>query len=377
MSETWQPKILCAAAVDRQRIAFAVSDLEYDEAFSAVLIYDATATEPDPQPWGRIDIPREVTAICPFDPTGASDRAEYAILSNEGDVYYTAAPLGQLDPEKIPGAGLLSPDADGRGALYGLAVVDGKLHACGTGGQVHARDADGTWRDLSPDLPPEGGLDAPAFAHLVPLSAAGFAAVGGRQAQSGSADFAADPGFKADMTPDEFMALFEKYNGSGAAKPAQPVLALWSGGAWSTPSLAAEGSITDAGLDAAGALLAVTDGGALLKGTPDTGFSNALGPTDREVYTAVDARGAATGGAPLLASLHALHRFDGYLLRPIKPVVRAGQQPLGLNPIALESVEGGVFYVDANGFILFFDGADWTPLDIPSRLLARSFEPSR
>ncbi|MEM7526977.1 MAG: hypothetical protein AAF416_04775 [Pseudomonadota bacterium] len=373
MSDGWDPRILCAAAVDRERIAFALGDIGPDDPFSVVLIYDASATEPDPQPWGRMDIPREITAICPFDPTGEATRAEYAILSNEGDVYFTAAPRGRTRPEKIPGAGLLSPDADGRGALYGLAVIEGELHACGAGGQVHARRSDGAWRDVSPSLEPVKGFDPPAFARLVPLGGGAFAALGGRQPDAMAGDIP-DSEFSDDMTADQVMALFESYDEGLSDLRAGPALVHWSGSAWNAHDLAAEGSITDAGLDPAGILTAVTDGGALLKGTPEDGFSNLLAPTDRDVYTALDPVGAATSGAPLLASLHALHRFDGYLLRPLKPVVRAGQQPVGINPIALESVEGGVFYVDANRFILFFDGSNWSPLDIPPRLLARQYE---
>lgn len=375
MSDDWRPTIQCVAAVDRDRVALALADLEYDDPFSVVLLYDRLATEPDPQPWGRIDVPREVTAICPFDPSGAAARAEYAILSNEGDVYLTATPDGRVSPEKIPGAGVLSADADGRGALYGLAVADGLLHACGTGGQVHRRSADGRWSDISPPLSRHDGYDAPAFARLVPLHGGGVAVLGGRRPESGATAFGADPAFKADMTAEEFMALFQKHNAASGTGPTKAAGYVLRGDDWREIAVDAEGSISDAGIGPGGKLMAVTDGGALLEGGAEEGLRDLLSAVDRHAFTALEPLGAATNGQPVLASLHALHRFDGHLLHPLRPVVGAERAALGLNPVGLASVEGGFLYADANLSLLFRDADGWRELSIPPALTERTYAP--
>jgi len=109
--------------------------LDADDPFTALLIHDGRAD----QPWSRIDVKRNIVSI-------ADHAGDFVALSDEGDVYWLRE--GDVRREKIPGAGVHSEDATGRGAMQALGIIGGRLAACGFGGQVYGRDAGGAWSPM-------------------------------------------------------------------------------------------------------------------------------------------------------------------------------------------------------------------------------------
>ena len=71
------------------------------------------------------------------------------LLSAEGDVVF----LDDQDVfERIPGAGIKSPDSKRWGRMASIAGIGNGLFACGDGGQIYSRETDGSWRNLAPEL---------------------------------------------------------------------------------------------------------------------------------------------------------------------------------------------------------------------------------
>ncbi len=70
----------------------------------------------------------------------------FVLLSAEGDVYHFSDP--DRFQEKIDGAGTTSPDSRFYGKMLSIEEVNGTLYACGAGGQIYIRGADG-WKLLS------------------------------------------------------------------------------------------------------------------------------------------------------------------------------------------------------------------------------------
>ena len=116
------------------------------DPFSIVLIHEEGLT----QPWTRVDVRRTIVSIS----TGRLDpdaQPCFVALSDEGDVYFLQD--GGPAREKIPGAGIYSSDADGRGAvarIYGSS--DEALLVIGQRGQVFRRNGPNNWRQLAPSL---------------------------------------------------------------------------------------------------------------------------------------------------------------------------------------------------------------------------------
>jgi hypothetical protein len=134
---------LCAAhALTEDRFCIALHEMESDDPFSIVLEYDGSF----PQPWTRVEMRRNISSVVAAPDDMAADVICVAV-SDEGDVYFLE--ITGLKSEKIPGAGLYSDDAQGLGAINGLALINNSLHAFGLGGQLYSRESQGKWHRLS------------------------------------------------------------------------------------------------------------------------------------------------------------------------------------------------------------------------------------
>ena len=101
------------------------------------------------EPWAWEDCNWRACAVSVFDPTYSDDWWRVA-LSEEGNFIFIGG--GELNEEKIPGAGVYSEDAKGWGYLADLQQIGDRLYACGYKGQVYKRFGPNDWRHV------DGGL---------------------------------------------------------------------------------------------------------------------------------------------------------------------------------------------------------------------------
>jgi hypothetical protein len=74
---------------------------------------------------------------------------KFCVISAEGDVAFIDDPIVY---EKIPGAGIHSPDSKYWGRMETIRAIGDRLYACGDGGQVYRRSVEGIWTNLDPSL---------------------------------------------------------------------------------------------------------------------------------------------------------------------------------------------------------------------------------
>lgn len=130
--------------------------LDEDAEFSRIFYFDAQMPS---DPWRHTDVPGlSVVALCVIHQARGPQRS-YAALSKNGAVFYQW-PGGQA-VERIEDAGLHG-DAPVYGYLNAIKEIGGVLYACGGGGQIYRRGAQG-WRDMAGDLRQRASLLAPGL----------------------------------------------------------------------------------------------------------------------------------------------------------------------------------------------------------------------
>ncbi|WP_437973377.1 hypothetical protein WMF11_31330 [Sorangium sp. So ce295] len=139
-----------AAAADFLCVAGVPDGQEPFTPFTRLCRYDAG--DAGPVKWFYDDLQVAVTSIARFTPAPGAPTA-FCVLSAEGDVVLMRPPFPR---EKIPGAGITSPDAERWGRLARLRPVGDHLYACGDGGQVYRRVGGdfgaGRWEHLDRSL---------------------------------------------------------------------------------------------------------------------------------------------------------------------------------------------------------------------------------
>ena len=86
-----------------------------------------------------------------------TDKRRWTGISAEGDVVFVEEPPIS---ERIPGAGIESPDSKFYGRMEDICGVGAGLFACGDGGQIYQRRASGEWICLAPELLQPPGVPA-------------------------------------------------------------------------------------------------------------------------------------------------------------------------------------------------------------------------
>ena len=107
-------------------------------------------------PWSSFDLPIVVTDATFFvpGPSAMNQTAAapaFVFLTKEGDVMYLP-PGREANTERIVGSGLWSDDSEGWGYMTSIVAIDGRLHACGDGGQVYRRSDSGLWEHIDEGL---------------------------------------------------------------------------------------------------------------------------------------------------------------------------------------------------------------------------------
>ncbi|MBB3953044.1 hypothetical protein [Aureimonas jatrophae] len=364
MPGDFNPKLRCAHAIDRDRFALVYGELEYDDTFSIMLFHDGAFETP----WRRIDVAREINAVTSFGPAVAGARGEaYALLSNEGDVYFS-------DPgfpaEKIAGAGIQSPDASGRGALYALAAHGDTLFAAGTNGQVYRRGRDGVWIAWGDGQSGEEAIAQVALAAIQAFGPQVLMVVGGVLPEAQAYDVTEDPTFFDDMSIDDLAALFERQLALEAStlEASGKAFRMGDGGVLSlvpapVPNLRA------LCVETADSIWIVGENGAILHGGLERPFEIVSSAADQQTLLSV----TRFRGETIVASEDGLHRFDGHRLQPLQrrlgEVVDSGVP----SPLKVQAVGDFLFYFDAKHGVRLWDGDSWEAVRVPPELLRREF----
>jgi len=359
---TWNPQITAAFARGRGQFCIALAELEYDDLFTAVIEYD----DRFPQPWSRTDIEREINAIAPPDSlSGGSDR--FALLSHEGDFYITGPGSVQ---EKLPGAGLQSPDAV-RGTMFGLGLVAGRLWAVGANEQVYRRDDVGQWTFREINLPSPPGFEKPRFGVVAGASEQDLYVAGLASPQSARLD----PKVRERLMAGG--ASWAEWNAAhAAAKKAAPSAGLetegraihWDGTTWSAITLPGRfpPTVKDILIEGPDRVWMVGSHGLILVGNAKSGFLDMGFDGDQQTLLSI----TRFQGRYIVASDYELHEFDGHMLSTIKPTLHRKGRP---TPFKVQAVDDVMFYFDYKQGVHRWDGKSWEEIVIPKNLLQREF----
>ena len=359
MSEKWNPKLQAAYASSRTNFCVVLSELQYDDPFSAILYYDGTLA----QPWGRVDVQREMTAIV-AEPSTAAGAGAYVALSNEGEVYFNKPSLRQ---ELIPGAGAQRPG--GRGPLHALATYQGELLAVGTGGQIYRRHAD-SWVALDPKITPPAGYMQPGYAAVGVVDDELYLC-GSVLADTQPYDVTRDPAYSDSMDVDALTQLFLKNANRQGQGPNPAGFAVhFDGARWLDLAMHDLRAITAVFAESRSNIWMVGPSGLILVGNAKQGFQNRSAAADRNLNFLSITK---FKDRIILASDHGLHSFDGRRLSLIKPKLRQSRYPSVPTPVKVQAVGDVMFYFDYANHIHRWDGKDWEEIVIPPQLLERQF----
>jgi hypothetical protein len=348
-----------ATAPDRFCVSFDEGDP--DDPFSIVLTYDGRL----PQPWGRTDVPRLIRSIA-VDP---ADPETFVVMSDEGDIYFLLADT--TVHEKVPGSGLYSPDATGRGAMNVLIALRSGLVALGMGSQAYIRQT-ARWSSLTTGGAEtfEGGfalnIVAAATYEDEALICAGIALA--RQDRM-SADFGrllAEAGQRGDL--DEVNRLMNLRRSQD--KRDEPQVHAFSDGRWRRISVPREVPVKSIFVERADLVWLVGLKGAIFKGNPDDGFQEVgfRGDTD-DLYSITRFR-----KDMIVSTGYSLHRFDGHVMWPLRPRLDAAINGGVPTPLKLQTVGDAMFYFDYKHGVCRWDGETWDWIDVPAGLLDRDFK---
>lgn len=133
-------KIWAAHAISSTRAAVSIGELNDEDPFSTIFVYDENRAER----WWRIPIRKTIMALTSVRVEGTEDA--FVAMSDDGDVYF----LHHQEPrvEQIPGAGTGGENSTGQGTMSFIRGVDNWLYACGNAAQVYVRHPSGGWDQL-------------------------------------------------------------------------------------------------------------------------------------------------------------------------------------------------------------------------------------
>lgn len=133
--------IYTGVAKDANRAVVCMTDLDAGDPYSIILMYHHGG-EPK---WQRIDM-RRIMVSATVDP-----ELGYISVSDEGDVYFLEQ--SEIPVEKVPGMGVHSTDATGRGAATLVTQSESGLIVVGQDGQIFLRKGHEQWISLSENSP--------------------------------------------------------------------------------------------------------------------------------------------------------------------------------------------------------------------------------
>lgn len=158
MKTEWTFSTAYAVNPDAIYVACAADELEPDERFTMLYRWSVPLQRKTgaASPWFYKAVDWLITSVSIYIDE-INDEWQLCALSEEGDVLYTGGGKGYVI-EKIPGAGVASPDATALGYLSDLQQIGDHLYAAGFSGQVYRRDGPNQWVHMD-----QGILQAPGL----------------------------------------------------------------------------------------------------------------------------------------------------------------------------------------------------------------------
>lgn len=342
----WSPMVRAAAVASKGRFSLALGELEYDSPFSAILTYDPRLS----QPWSRVDVEREIVDLT-YRPFGQGELVPEA-LSNEGEVY-TLFDVPVRD--KIPGAGVLSDDADGRGAVWRIVWRADAAWVIGESGQLWSNKR-GTWTDHGPVATDFTHVDlASAGEHLVLLAQT--------RAPRPQIDY------DAMTSPEAILEMMRVQTED--AESNTPMGALFSGhpGAWSRVALDAAPNVSALQVEPDGRLHICGVAGLLLTGTLTDGVTQ----VDLGGFLGSLRSVAGWGGHIWVTSDTGLHTIESSALSNVSLDLPMFVNRGAPSPFGVRAAPDRLTYFDNLHDPHEWDGETWRSIPIPPVLRQREF----
>jgi hypothetical protein len=317
-----------AATADFLCVAGMPDGAEPFERFSRVCRYDGT--DPGPVKWFYDDFALAVTSITRFTP-GPSAPASFCLLSAEGDVVLLRPPFLR---EKIPGAGIGSPDSKFWGRMAHLRVIGGHLYACGDGGQIYRRTGSdfgaGRWEHLDPGLLQDPAARAQAL-------------------------------LRAPFSPAADHKIFYCVNGPREDEiyiaGTDGTVLSWDGAAFAELPKVTNAALTNILVESEQSILICGRNGTLLRGNRRDGFRRAVGSGGNQMFMSM----ALFDGKVYLASgadPRGLFVYERGVLRQVSSGIHPGIR----DAHTVDSIDG-VLWVVGSKDVLRFDGVRWERID--------------
>lgn len=364
-------RMTAATALSENKFCIALSEADYDDMYSIVLVYE----EGFDQPWTRFDIPRIVDSV-----TGWIDNDGKPVVfakSDEGDVYDLSAGT-EPRHSKIVGSGVYSEDAAGFGYTNRIVAIGDTLLVTGHNSQLYIRERDQwTWfnRDKLP-MPSEdfdhlvfGALAGASFDDLY-MAVTCIPKASGRKLTEEEEDRAAE---LFDLgRPDEALAIH--HAAEGETKVTEGRLYHWNGTDWRVVATPRDGQhyaqpavMSDVFVENPDRVWAVGENGVILDGNAERGFSDVSFKGDDEDLRSI----TRFGDRMTIGSDYGLYSFDGHILSQLKPTLDPSINKNVPNPLSVQTVGNTLYFFDRKHGVQTFDGAEWTAIPIPATLLKR------
>ena len=365
MPSDWNPSIRAGTAFDANNFAIALGQIELDDPFSAILTYDGSLD----QPWGRIDVQREINSLIAVPKTEEESRASYAAMSNEGDFYF----IDENDvatTEKIPGSGIASDDANGRGEMFSLTLTEDGIFATGDGNQVFHRGAD-AWQNISPTLPEREGYEPTAWTGFARLKDGRVLTVGMARKPLEVPTLVNDASEWDNMSAEDFLKRFNAASEASASTGPESlgVISILDDGIWSEPKLPLVGNLSAVYVDSKGGIWACGDDDTLLFSKNGKKFKNLLKFENELLFNSI----TEFRGEIILTHDEGISIYRDGALLPLKPRVDPAISGGVPAPLRVEAVDDVLYYFDYSHGVNIWDGGAWSKIEIPAPLLEREF----
>ncbi len=364
-------RMTAAVALSEKKFCAVFSEAEYDDLYSIVLVFEGEFE----QPWTRFDIPRIVDSVTGW--IGVDGRPVLVAKSDEGDIYDLSAGTSP-EHSKIAGSGVYSEDAEGLGYTNRIAAVDGTLFVTGHNSQLYRRNGrEWVWFDREKLPKPTSEFDHLVFGAIAGpsvddlyMTVTCMPKPSGRKLTEEEEERAAE---LFDLgKPDEALAIHHAAEGETRVMEGRLYHRVEDG--WRVVATPRDGKhyeqparLTDIFVQAPDNIWAVGDNGVILNGNATSGFRDVSfkgGDADLRSVTKFADR-------LVLASDYALHWFDGHIMSPLKPKLDPAINKDVPTPLKVQSVGNTLYYFDSKHGIQTFDGTDWSPIEVPQKLLER------
>jgi hypothetical protein len=314
-------KIRASGYIAPDLIAAVPTELDDEDPYSRFLMFQDTTEHQV----ADVDIPRTVVSVCAY-PFESEKENVFVALTNEGDLYFLTE---DVDYEKIPGAGVLSEDAEDFGSTLAISHNAGILYVCGDGSQVYFRPKKDEWiRICDRDI---DGMADNFFEAVAAISPAKLAVCG--------------------------------YTHSRPKNAAKGCLYFYKDERWSPAELPSNQSLYDLVFADASRVVAVGGGGTIVVGTGPGAMEDASveGLLEKFLRIRLDR-----------SKLYVLGKTAIFIFDTRLNLLETLALPSEYrSPKNIEVKEGIIWYFDREG-LARHDGTAWTLMPVPPELLERS-----